>query len=135
MGNAIGIITINYNQYRMTREFLDSLASVKNAKNAYVCIIDVSTNKEKINLKGFPFKHLALVEKENKGYAYGVNEGVKYFLKKGVDKFCVVNNDVVLDKNFLTEIEKTFKKEDIFGGKIYYAPGYEYHKKRYKKDN
>ena len=134
MGNGIGIIIINYNQYQMTREFLDSLARVIDAKNANVYIVDASTIKERFNLKGYPFKHLALDKKENKGYAYGVNEGVRYFLKHGIKRFCVVNNDVVLDKNFLTELERTFKKENIFGGKIYYAAGYEYHKGRYKKD-
>lgn len=130
-----GIIIINYNQYKMTREFLESLAKVKEAAKAYVYIVDVSTEKEKINLKPYPFKHLVLEKKENKGYAHGVNSGVVHFLNQGIDKFCVVNNDIILDKKFLTEVEKTFRKEHIFGGKIYYAPGYEYHKNRYKKND
>ncbi|OGK53093.1 hypothetical protein A2970_00505 [Candidatus Roizmanbacteria bacterium RIFCSPLOWO2_01_FULL_44_13] len=135
MGNAIGIIIINYNQYGMTSKFLESLSAVKNSSEAYVYIVDASTYKEKFNLKGFSFKHLVVEDKENKGYAYGVNEGVKYFLKHGIDKFCVVNNDVVLDKNFLVEMKKTFAEEHIFGGKIYYAGGYEYYKNRYKKSD
>src|SRR3972149_12169794 len=101
-----GVILINYNQYQLTREFLDSLAKVKNAANSHVYIVDVSSRREKFSLKGYPFKHLVLEEKENQGYAYGVNVGVNHFLGLGIDKFCVINNDVQIDENFLVEVEK-----------------------------
>jgi len=133
--NMFGIIIINYNQYQLTREFLDSLTLVKNANQAMVYIADVSTNRQKIDTKKYPFKHLAVADEKNNGYAYGVNQGVKYFLKRGIDKFCVINNDVILDNNFLVEVEKGFINKHVFGGKIYYAPGYEYHKSRYKKSD
>lgn len=128
----VSLITVNYNQYQMTREFLDSLATVKNAKKITVFIADVSTKKEEFKVKKYPMK-VIVKQLPNKGYAYGINQGVKYFLKKGLTKFCAINNDVLFDKNFAIEAEKGFKKADIFGGKIYYAPGYEYHKK-YKKN-
>jgi len=130
----IGVITVNYNQYQLTREFLDSLATVTNANVLTVFIADVSTNKGafKINCN-YPMK-VVLKSLPNNGYASGINEGIKYFLKKGFDKFCAINNDVFFDKSFANEAEKGFEKADIFGGKIYYAPGYEYHKKYQKKD-
>jgi len=128
----LGIITVNYNQYQLTKEFLDSLNSVKNAKNAWVYIADVSSKEGLINTQNYNF-FVTVEKKENKGYAFGVNCGIKFFLDRKIDKFCVVNNDVIFDKYFLIEIEKTFKKVDIFGGKIYYAKGFEYHKNRYQK--
>ncbi|HEX7542691.1 MAG TPA: glycosyltransferase family 2 protein, partial [Patescibacteria group bacterium] len=95
---------------------------------------DASTNKETFKIESnYPMK-VILKSLPNKGYAYGINMGTKYFLKKGFDKFCAINNDVFFDKNFANEAEKGFEKADIFGGKIYYAPGYEYHKKYQKKD-
>jgi hypothetical protein len=130
----IGVITVNYNQYQLIREFLDSLAAVKNAKNLSVYIADVSTNKETFEIENkYPMK---IISKSfpNKGYADGINMGIKYFLKQGFDKFCAINNDVFFDKNFTIESEKGFLKADIFGGKIYYAPGYEYHKKYQEND-
>ena len=69
----------------------------------------------------------------NNGYAFGINEGTKYFLKKGFDKFCAINNDIFFDRNFSLQAHLGFEKADIFGGKIYYAPGYEYHKNYQKK--
>jgi len=128
----IGIITVNYNQYQQTQEFLDSLNSVQKAKKAWVYIADVSSKKELINIQKYQFP-VTIEEKENKGYAFGVNCGLRFFLRKGVERFCVVNNDIIFDQDFLIEVEKTFKKADIFGGKIYYAKGFEYHKNRYQK--
>lgn len=129
----IGLITVNYNQYQLTREFLDSLATVKDAGNLSVYIADVSTKKEVLKIENYPMK---VVSKSlpNKGYAFGINEGTKYFIKNGLDKFCAINNDVFFSKNFYQQAYLGFEKADIFGGKIYYAPGYEYHKKYQKKD-
>ncbi|MGB9707282.1 MAG: glycosyltransferase [Microgenomates group bacterium] len=128
----IGIITVNYNQNKITVDFLDSLKEAKNNKKISLFIADLSTKKELIINKNYPFE-IKVIEKENKGYAYGINSGLKYFLNKGVDKFCVVNNDILFKKNFLIETEKSFENFDFFGGKIYYAPGFEYHKNRYQK--
>jgi len=128
----IGLITVNYNQYQQTKEFLESLNSVQKAKKAWVYIADVSSKKEVITLKRYQFP-VTLEEKENKGYAFGVNGGLNFFLAKGIEKFCVVNNDILFAKDFLITVEKTFQKADIFGGKIYYAKGFEYHKERYQK--
>ncbi len=131
--NMIGIITVNYNQYQLTREFLESLATIKNANELMVYVADVSTNKEIFKIGKYPMK-VVIRSLPNQGYAFGINEGTKYFIKNGLDKFCAINNDVFFDKSFAIEAEKGFKKADIFGGKIYYAPGYEYHKKYQKKD-
>jgi GT2 family glycosyltransferase len=128
----IGIITVNFNQYKITNSFLTSLKKIKANKNLSVFIADLSTKKQIINIKNYPFQ-IKIVDDQNKGYAYGVNLGIKYFLQQKIDKFCVLNNDVLFDKNFLIETELAFKNFDIFGGKIYYAPGFEYHKNRYQK--
>ncbi|MDH7476718.1 MAG: glycosyltransferase family 2 protein [Microgenomates group bacterium] len=130
----IGIITVNYNQYQQTEEFLDSLTKVKNSQKALVYITDLSSFKKNLNIKKYPFT-VVVEKKENKGYAFGVNCGLRYFLNREINYFCVLNNDIFFDKNFLDEVEKTFKTTDIFGGKIYYAAGFEYHKKRYRKED
>lgn len=129
----LGIITVNFNQYSLTYEFLDSLNNVKNANNISVFIADVSTKKQPFHWRG---KFDVFIQPtDNKGYAFGVNQGIKYFLKKGAGQFCVINNDVYFDKNFIAKVKETFTKTHIFGGKIYYVPGFEYHKDRYKKNN
>src|SRR3989339_1832770 len=129
----IGLITVNYNQYKLTVEFLDSLLTVKNCQNISVFISDVSSKKEEFRLtKKYPFE-IKISSLPNLGYAYGINQGVKFFSESNINKFCAINNDIIFEKNFFIEAEKSFEKYDIFGGKIYYAPGFEYYKK-YKKD-
>jgi len=128
----IGVITVNYNQYQLTREFLESLATVKNAKDLSVYIADVSSKKEVFKIdKDYPMK-VVIKSLPNNGYAYGINEGTKYFIDQGLDKFCAINNDIFFDRNFSLQAHSGFEKADIFGGKIYYAPGFEYHKKYQK---
>lgn len=130
----IGLTTVNYNQYKLTYEFLDSLATVNNAKDLSVYIADVSTKKEAFNIcKNYPMK-VIVKSLPNLGYAYGINMGTKYFIKNGFDKFCAINNDIFFDRSFSLQAHVGFEKADIFGGKIYYAKGYEYHKKYQKKD-
>lgn len=130
----IGLITVNYNQYQLTREFLDSLATVKNVRDLCVYIADVSSKKEVFKIdKKYPMT-VVVESLPNKGYANGINMGTKYFLKKGFDKFCAINNDVFFDKNFSIQAHLGFERSNILGGKIYYAPGYEYHKEYQKKD-
>jgi len=124
----IGLITVNYNQYQLTRDFLDSLKTIKNAKKVAVFIADVSSKKEEFKIGKYPMS-VVIKSLPNKGYAYGINQGTKFFLKKGLTKFCAINNDILFDKNFANQAQKGFKKADVFGGKIYYAPGYEYYKK------
>src|SRR3989339_1320049 len=129
----IGLITVNYNQYKLTEEFLGSLLTVKDCSNISVFIADVSSKKVEFRLtKKYPFE-IKISSLPNFGYAYGINQGVKFFSESSIDKFCAINNDIIFDKDFVIEAEKSFQKYDIFGGKIYYAPGFEYHKK-YKKD-
>lgn len=124
----IGLITVNYNQYQMTREFLESLAKVKNASKLVVYIADVSSIKEDFDLRiKYPFE-VIMQSHPNLGYAYGINQGVKTLMREGIDRYCAINNDIFFDRNFAVSAHKGFEKADFFGGKIYYAPGYEYHK-------
>jgi len=76
-----------------------------------------------------------LENKKNLGFAEGNNVGFRFGLKKGADYVLLLNNDTIVDKNFLAELLKQGKdkKVGILGPKIYFAPGYEFHKERYRK--
>ena len=61
---------------------------------------------------------------ENGGFAAGNNIGIKYALKKNdFDYICLINNDTVVEKNFLSLIVKKMDVENdigLCGGKILY---------------
>ncbi|MBU4210188.1 glycosyltransferase family 2 protein [Patescibacteria group bacterium] len=73
----------------------------------------------------------------NLGYANGNNFGIKQALKENFDYILVINNDVLVDPDFLQILLKSAQKNPklaILGPKIYFAKGYEFHKNRYKKN-
>lgn len=59
---------------------------------------------------------------------------MKEAIKQKYDKFCILNNDIFFKNDFIDSAIKSIlhHPSSIIGGKIYYAPGYEYHKDRYK---
>ena len=78
-----------------------------------------------------------LVKNEaNLGYVGGNNVGVKVCLEEKCDWVMVLNNDTLVDRDFLKEMlveaDKN-KKVGLISPKIYFAPGFEFHKDRYPK--
>lgn len=79
---------------------------------------------EFIHLKGtdspakkLPVKSLILIEnKENQGFAKGNNTGIKFTLKHLKPQYMLLlNNDTVVDSQFLTELIKTAESDDKVG--------------------
>ncbi len=130
MAPRLAIITVVYNNYEVLKDFFNSLEK-QTDQNFHVFIADLSTKREVVKSTGIPF---SLVECTNLGYAFGVNMGINYAIKEGMDQFCVINDDVFFKKDFVENIHHSFNvyASSLIGGKIYYAPGYEYHKDKYK---
>ena len=155
----IFIIILNWNKKDLTLECLQSLQKIKHPPKSQVSILVVDNGstdgsvKEIKNLKlktqndNSKFKIILIENEKNLGYAEGNNKGMEYALKKGADYLLVLNNDIEVDKDFLVqlisaiggsasggEVARKRKGVGIVSPKIYFAPGYELHKKRYKKD-
>lgn len=139
MKNKLAIITVFYNNYQVGFDFIKSLTNQKN-QNFHIYAADLSDKKQE-NLgkiyNSFPklAKKITIIPSENKGYAHGVNLGLKEAIKNGFFNFCVINNDVFFNNHFVDRVLSALKNNphSISGGKIYYAKGFEYHKDRYQK--
>ncbi|PIX74206.1 hypothetical protein COZ39_00775, partial [Candidatus Roizmanbacteria bacterium CG_4_10_14_3_um_filter_33_21] len=134
MSHRLAIITVVYQNYIILDDFFDSLC--KNADVDFqLYIIDLSEQKKSI----IPPSQLKvqMITGENKGYAHGVNLGIKKAMQDGINHFCIVNSDIIFSANFVQNVKQSLSDNphSIIGGKIYYAPGYEYHKTRYQKIN
>lgn len=134
MSHRLAIITVVYQNYIILDDFFDSLC--KNADVDFqLYIIDLSEQKKSI----IPPSQLKvqMITGENKGYAHGVNLGIKKAIQDGINHFCIVNSDIIFSANFVQNVKQSLSDNphSIIGGKIYYAPGYEYHKTRYQKIN
>ncbi len=126
----LAIITVVYKNYTVLKEYLESISKQKD--HAFkLFVVDLTDTPEVLQLP----KNATLLHSSNKGYAHGVNVGLKQALKEGYERFCVMNSDTFFKNDFVRSINAFINEHPstIGGGKIYYAPGYEFHKDRYTK--
>lgn len=133
MSHTLAIITVIYENYNVFDDFLKSLRNQK-SKAFHLFIADVSVHRQKIDLSGIAS---TVLEVENKGYADGVNYGLQEAEKQGITQYCVMNYDTFFKEDFVENILTSMNLHpgSLIGGKIYYAPGYEYYKDRYTKND
>jgi len=131
------IIILNWNGKEFILECLDSLKKLQitNYKLQIIVVDNASTDGsvEEIEKR---YKDIKILRnKENLGFAEGNNVGIRYVLKNGADYVLILNSDTIIDENLIVQLIKVTKKDPkigILGPKIYFAPGFEFHKKRYK---
>ena len=118
------IITLNYNQSKMTMDCVDSI--LKSTYNNYkLIVVDNGSNEEEYS---YLLKHIdssVLVKRidKNCGYVGGVNYGLSKGEKLNPDYFMIMNNDTILDINAITSLVKSCERHDnkaIVSGKVYH---------------
>ncbi|MEK7504079.1 MAG: glycosyltransferase family 2 protein [Patescibacteria group bacterium] len=123
-------VVLSFNSRKYIHECLESL------KGNEVVVVDAGSTdgSPKYIAEKFPDLKLIVVHK-NLGYAGGNNLGIKYALESGADLIWIVNPDIVVAKDALNEAIKVMTDNvAVVASKVYFAPGYEFHKEKYKKD-
>lgn len=131
MDKNLAIITVNFENYSVTKEFLTYFKDVTDTA-MQIFIIDLSRKKEALPTNN----KVTVIPAENKGYAYGINIGLTEAIGGGFDKFVIINNDTRIDAQFISCVYHSLNNHSssIISGKIYYEVGFEYHKNRYQKE-
>lgn len=134
MNHRLAIITVVYQNYEVLKDLFDSLHKQTN-HNFHIFVSDLSDRKSNF-AKASLDKQVTVISSANKGYAYGINLGLKEAIRQGFDKFCVINSDTYVQNDFVNSVlaSITLNPSSVIGGKIYYASGFEYHKNKYKTD-
>lgn len=133
----IKIIIVNYNNKKDLLACLASLLKIKIKKEKVeVIVVENSAIGDSVTAlkKLFP-QVLVLKQKENLGFAGGNNIGIKRALEEEADYIMLLNNDTLMEEHCLQELLKVITKDKNIGivcPKIYFAPGFEFHKKRYQ---
>ncbi len=141
---GIAIITVVYKNYTVLEDFMESIRKQKDT-DFKLFIVDLTENAVSVlDAKTFedPKKGsrnefgMTVLHSANKGYAHGINVGLKKAIDEGFEKFCVMNSDTYFKENFVSSISDFLiaHPRTIGGGKIYYADGFEYHKEYAKND-
>jgi len=140
--DKVFLIILNWNRPKDTLECLNSVENLKvEDYSLFVAVVDNASSDDSVqkltNIKLRNAEYELLVNSENLGYAGGMNTGIKFALKRNADYVICLNNDTVLDSKLIVNFLKAAKKipkAGVFCPKIYFAKGFEFHKKRYKKD-
>ncbi len=136
----IAIVAVNYNGYADTADFIESFKKLDTSGFEVTLLIVDNGSPDGSGAeihKKFGEKILFVQLDKNYGFTGGYNRGVRSAYEWGADYILVINNDVLFNsKNLLHELVKVIESSPtvaVVVPKIYFAPGYEYHKDRYKK--
>ena len=130
------IIILNWNGKDDTIECLRSLSKIS-YKNKIITVVDNASTDGSINAIKEEFPSLNMIENDsNLRYAGGNNIAIKNGLKGEASLFLILNNDTIINKNFLDLLVKTAESDRNIGivvpkiyyheemGKIWYAGGF-----------
>jgi len=109
----ISIVTLNYNQAAITREFLESTKKL-NYRNFELLVCDMASKEDPrtvINIADYPNARLLLSNK-NLGFAGGNNWGIAQ--AKG-DYIFIVNNDTEVTPDLLDKLLEPFYRDELIG--------------------
>jgi len=119
------IIILNWNQKKMTADCISNLLK-NDYPNFQIWVIDNGSEDGSPGFlkKIFGSRIILLQNKKNLGYAEGNNLGIRKAREKA-DFILIINNDVKVEKKFLTQLIKSAQKYEQAGllvPKVYY-PG------------
>lgn len=155
----VAIITLNYNDKEDTLELLVSLSKLQTTNpdldkvgsrihdgeyhrdcQLLTVVVDNASSDGSVPAirKQFPGVDI-LQTGANLGFSGGYNRGLEYAKIWGADYFLLINNDCLIkDSNLIPELVKILKENPRAGlvsPKIYFAPGFEFHKDRYQEED
>jgi GT2 family glycosyltransferase len=126
-------VVLNFNSQKYIGECLDSLIKAKTE----ILLVDGGSTDNSVEYLKTNYNKLKLIEtNKNLGYAGGNNVGLRYALEHNYDFVWIVNPDIVVDPRALDEALKVMTKGKltaVVASKVYFAPGFEFHKNRYSK--
>ena len=134
----ISAVVLNFNGAEYISRCLESLSRVKHGAYFFdIYVIDNNSWDDSVKLvqNKFPNANLT-INQTNLGFAEGNNVGIRLALENKSDFVWIVNPDVYVAPDSLLNLlagADNYKNAGIFSPKIYFAPGYEFHRDRYAK--
>jgi GT2 family glycosyltransferase len=131
----LAIITVDYNSHADTKEFLESAKKLKSNGLEVKYIILDNGSSEPLQVHDVDLIQTG----DNLGFTGGYNRGLRYARQWGADYYLIINNDVLFpDSQILKKLVGVTQSDPRIGvvsPKILFAPGFEYHKERYTKQD
>lgn len=113
--SSVAIVLLTWNACEQTIKCIKNIKRI-NYNNYKIIVVDNNStdNSEEIIRKTFP--EITVIQTGNNGgYAGGNNYGIKYALKLNTKYILIINNDIIVDKNFLKNMVTVMDKDDNIG--------------------
>ena len=114
----IGMVIVNYNDYKTTKRLLDNVKNYKILKEIVV-VDNKSTDDSLENLQKLKNKKITIIDSgENKGYSYALNVGCKYLIAKYKELNIVISNsDIIIDsENDIKDLNSYIRAKNVIVG-------------------
>lgn len=120
----VSIIVLNWNNYGDTKECLESLAGLIYPNYEVIVVDNGSEDGSTRKLQKEFLQYVYIYNSSNLGFTGGNNVGIKYALDRGADYVFILNNDMIVEKDFLRPLVEVMqnKKTGIVGPATYRYP-------------
>lgn len=112
---TVSVVIPNYNGEKLLQKNLPKVVGAMNYKKNLIkeiIVVDDGSSDGSVDLVKSNFPEVRLIRhKINRGFSATVNLGVK---AAKTNFICLINNDVIPEKDFLVSTFKHFKKDDTF---------------------
>lgn len=119
----IAIIILNWNGKEDTIECLESLKHIT-YPNYEILLVDNGSTDGSVECLRERYPEMEIIENgENLGFAEGNNVAIRKAMENNTDYLLLLNNDTIVDSNFLTELVQAAESSHeigIIGPKIYF---------------
>ena len=98
------VIILNYNNESDTIECINSLDLITDYNLNIVVVDNNSVNPSSLEQFVSTLSNAVFIQTgENRGYAAGNNVGIRYAIKNGAEYICLLNNDVIVNKDSFSD--------------------------------
>ena len=112
---SVYIIILNWNGYNDTLECISSVDKI-DYKNHKVILIDNGSDTNEIDNILIHFPNIKIIKsKENLGFSGGNNLGIEHSIKEGAEYLLLLNNDTIVEPDFLNFLVENARKDDKIG--------------------
>lgn len=126
MSQKVFIVILNWNGGKNTGDCIESLKSI-NYADCEILVVDNASKDSSPKAIANKFPGIKIIRnKTNLGFAGGMNVGIREAMEFNPEFILLLNQDVLVDKNFLTELVdkmQSDKKIGVIGPKIYFHSG------------
>lgn len=124
-GPLVSIVIVNWNGINDTVECLQSVLKIRYHNYRIIIVDNGSANNEAKKLRlMFNDPRISIIElKRNLGFAIASNVGIRISLQQGADYIMLLNNDTIVDEQFMIRLLKAAEgspRIGILSPKIYY---------------